>query len=201
MTKNKLRRLGFSLPIFILLLAGCDVLGNITSTKSGSGSNSGTTPTDQPAHGQVTYNILSKSPFNGQQLNSTFWTNLDGYCKAGPTQLIITDMDLIPSHMTRAGFPAPENQQYYALASTYAGMNWAPGDATSQALWDARDQMDAWWSRYIQRIVQIMQKYPQTTAIIIINDGPDRLGARLGPAIYQNMGSVITRVQMGDIMP
>ena len=183
--------------MLLLILIGCE----INQTKSSSGSNSGSVTQDQPAHTQATVNLLEKDIFRGTNLNTTYWTSLEGYCKAGPTQLIIANMDLIPSHMDRAGFPAPENQQYYALASTYAGLNWSPGDATSQALWEAQDQMYAWWNRYIQKVVEIMQKTPQTTAIIIVNDGNDRLGARLGPAIYDHMGSVVNRVQMGGIKP
>jgi hypothetical protein len=181
--------------MLLIIISGCEM----NQTKSSSGSSSGTT-TQQPPHGQVTVSLLEKDIFSGTNLNTTYWTYLESYCKAGPTQLIIADMNLIPSHMNRAGFPAPENQQYYALASTYAGLNWSPGDETSQALWDAQDQIYAWWNRYIQEIVKVMQKAPQTTAIIIINDGNDRLGARLGPAIYDHMGPVSNRIQMGDVM-
>jgi hypothetical protein len=201
MIKKKIIQLGISLPLLILFMVGCDLLFNTNQTKSSSGSNSGTPSQDQPAHGQVTYNILEKSPFSGQQLDSSFWTNLEAYCKAGPTQLIIADMDQIPNQMSRAGFVGRWTAQDYALATIYAGTGWSadPSDSESQALYDQRDNMDAWWSGYIQRIVQIMQKYSQTTAVIIQNDGFDRCGFRLGPAIYDNMGSVASRVQLGDI--
>ncbi len=202
MTKKKLIQVSLSLFSFILfiIIFGCELTQNKSSSGSGS-SNSGPAPQDQPTHGQVTYNILEKSPFSGQQLDSSFWTNLEAYCKAGPTQLIIADMDLIPIQMSRAGFVARWTAQDYALATIYAGAGWSanPSDTESQALYDQRDQIDAWWSRYIQRIVQIMQKAPQTTAIIIQNDGFDRCGFRLGPAINDNMGSVASRVQMGGI--
>ena len=46
-----------------------------------------------------------------------------------------------------------------------------------------------------------MQKAPQTTAVVIANDGFDRLGFRLGPPTYRAMGSVGGRVQMGSIFP
>jgi hypothetical protein len=196
MAKKNLIRMGLSLSLLMGLLIGCEV----NQTKSSGGSSSSSTQ-NQPAHGQATVNLLQQDVFRGTDLNTTYWTYLEGYCKAGPTQLIIADMNLIPSQMDRAGFSAPENQQYYALASTYAGFNWIPGDATSQALSDSRDQMYAWWNRYIQEVVKVMQKAPQTTAIIIVNDGPDRLGARLGPAVHDNMGSVLNRVQLGDVIP
>jgi hypothetical protein len=199
MTKKKLNGVSLYLISLMLLIVifGCQVNQNNSSSGSGSG-----TPTqDQPAHGQVTYNILEKSPFSSQQLDSSFWTNLEAYCKAGPTLLIIADMDQIPTQMSRAGFIARWAAQDYALATIYAGTGWSadPSDGESQALYDQRDKIDAWWSRYIQRIVQIMEKAPQTTAIILLNDGFDRCGFRLGPAIYQNMGSVASRVQLGDV--
>lgn len=203
MTKKRLIRLRFSPLLFTLLLFGCDAVENQWNnlTNSGSGSSSGPKVTSQevPAHGQVTVNLLERAPFKGRELDPAFWNNMESYCKAGPTQLIIADMNLIPSQMNRAGFSAPENQLYYALASTYAGMNWSPGDATSQVLSDNRDQIDAWWSRYIQAVVQVMQKAPRTTAVVIINDGPDRCGSRLASPTYQNMGSVKNRVQMGNV--
>jgi hypothetical protein len=203
MVKKKLTQMSLFLSLFILLIAlvGCEV--NQTKSSSGSGSGSGgTTTQEQPAHGQATYNILERSPFKGQQLDSAFWSNLEAYCKAGPTELLISDMLLIPSQMSRAGFEARENAQYYALSRTVAGADWKPGDdGELQFLKDHEGEMDAWWSRYIQAIVQIMQKAPQTTAIIIVNDGPDRLGRSLGAGTYRQMSPVINRVSMGDTVP
>lgn len=197
-----IKRLVFLLPFLILFMIGCEMSQTKSSSGSSSSSSSGPAPQDQPTHGQVTYNILEKSPFSGQQLDSSFWTNLEAYCKAGPTLLIIADMDQIPNQMSRAGFVARWIAQDYALATLYSGVGWTgdPNDPEVQALYDQRDQIEAWWSRYIQRIVQLMQKAPQTTAIIILNDGPDRCGFRLGPATYNNMGSVASRVQLGDIL-
>jgi len=200
MTKKKIVQFGLGLPLLMLLMISCEWLEN-SSTKSG-GSNSAPPTQNQPPHGQATYNILENSPFTGQQLNSSFWTTLEAYCTAGPTQLIIADMDQIPSQMSSAGFVARWIAQDYALATSYAGTGWSsdPMDDEVQRLYDQRDQIDAWWARYIQRIVQLMQRAPQTTAIIIVNDGPDRCGFRLGPATYSNMGPVASRVQMGDVL-
>jgi len=207
MTKKKISQLVLFLPLLVLVMMvmnGCDWLADITSTKSGSGSTSVTTTTtqDQPAHGQVTYNILEKSPFSGQQLNSTFWTNLDGYCKAGPTQLIIADLDLVPNQMSRAGFPGRTNAQYYAFSRTINGaFYWSEElsqDAELQYLYDNRDKIDAWWDRYIRAIVQIMQKYPKTTAVIIINNTyPDQGGPSVAHGTIWRMSSVSDRVSIG----
>lgn len=205
MRKKKYSLSRVYLSFMMLLVSGCDILDWDKITNSGSGSTSTSTSKSSspstPSHGQATVNLLERTLFTGQQLDTAAWTSLEDYCKAGPTQLIIADMDLIPSQMNRAGFSGPENQLYYVLASTYAGMNWSPEDATSQVLSDKRDQINAWWSRYIQAVVSLMLKAPQTTAIVIKNDGTDRLGSRLGNETYKNMGAVISRVQMGSTIP
>jgi hypothetical protein len=213
MAKRKMNWIGFHLMVLMLFSAGCEYWDNLTNSGSGSNSgsstnastNSGSTPPPktEPAHGPATVNILEKSPFSGADLNSTYWSDLEAYCKAGPTQLIIADMDRVPSQMSRAGFGGRWTVQCYALGSTMAGMDWSPkpGDAEGEALSRARGQIDAWWSRYINAVVQVMQKAPQTTAVIIVNDSFDELGIRLGPATYRAMGSVQGRVQIGHMEP
>jgi hypothetical protein len=200
MTKQKSSRLLHALPFLLFLSISCGIMETTETTKSGSGSSS-VTSKEVPAHGQVTINLLERSPFRGKDLDPAFWSNLESYCKAGPTQLILADMNLVPVQMSRAGFSGRWAAQCYALASTYAGLPWNPAaeDGEALALWNARDQIDAWWSRYIQTVVQIMQKAPQTTALIITNDGFDRLGFRLGDATYRSMGSVAGRVTLGSI--
>jgi hypothetical protein len=207
MPKKKIHRLFFFLFQFALLSMGCDTAKDQWNslTNSGSGSSSNTSSSSQtsqeiPAHSQATVNLLEKSPFKGKELDPSFWSNMEAYCKAGPTRLIIADMNLVPNQMTRAGFEGRWAAQCYALATTYAGLPWNPNDAETQALWNAQDQINAWWSRYVQKIVQIMEKTPQTTAVIIVNDGYDRLGFRLGDATLRNMASVQNRVSLGDVI-
>ena len=144
---------------------------------------------------------MEKSPFNGQNLDAAYWSKLEGYCKAGPTQLIIADLNSVPGQMSRAGFYGRWGAQLYALASTVAGMNWSPSDGETEVLSGQRGEIGSWWGRYIRAIEQVMQKAPQTTAVVIANDGFDRLGFRLGPPTYRAMGSVGGRVQMGSIFP
>jgi hypothetical protein len=207
--KKKLTLLLLSLVLPIVTITGCQYWDNATNSGSGSGASStsnstpsSTTQTEQP-HPQANVNLMEKTPFSGQNLDSAYWTKLEAYCKAGPTQLIIADMNLVPGQMSRAGFNGRWTVQCYALGSTIAGWNWSPkpGDAEGDALSRDRGRIDAWWSRYIQAVVQVMQKAPQTTAVIIVNDGFDRLGIRLGPATYRAMGSVQARVQIGSLDP
>lgn len=209
MQKTKLTWLLLPLLLLMFSSTGCQYWDNMTNSGGGgstsnASANSGsaaTTQTEQPAHGQATVNLMEQSPFNGQNLDSAYWSKLEGYCKAGPTQLIIADLNAVPGQMSRAGFNGRWGAQIYALASTVAGMGWSPVDGETQVLSDQRGQIDAWWSRYIQAVVQVMQKTPQTTAVVIANDGFDRLGFRLGPPTYRAMGSVGGRVQMGNIFP
>jgi hypothetical protein len=142
---------------------------------------------------------MERSPFNGRDLDPAFWSKMEAYCKAGPCQLVLADLHLAPHQMTRAGFHGEWKAQCYALATTYAGGNWTPV-AETEGLWRQRGELNAWWSRYVGAVVQLMQKAPQTTAVIIVNDGPDRVGFRLGPAMHRNMGSVASRVQVGSTM-
>jgi hypothetical protein len=207
MPKKKLYRLLFFLFQFVLLSMGCDAAkdqwNNLTSSGSGSGTSSSSQTTSQevPAHGQETVNLLEKSPFKGKELDPAFWSNMEAYCKAGPTKLIIADMNLVPSQMSRAGFTARWAAQCYALATTYMGWNWNPGDdPDGQFLYENREQMYAWWARYVQAVVNLMKKAPKTTAVIIINDGPDRLGSRLGDATMRDMTAVQDRVTLGDVI-
>jgi hypothetical protein len=195
----------FLFPLLLLMLpaTGCQYWDNWTNSGGGSSSNSGsgsssTSQPEQPAHGSATVNLMEQAPFNGQDLDPAYWSRLEAYCKAGPTHLIIADLNLIPGQMSRAGFNGRWTSQLYALASTVAGMGWSPVDSDTQALSNARGRIDAWWSRYIQAVVQVMQKAPQTTALIIVNDGRDRLGFRLGPPTQKAMGSVNGRVQLGS---
>ena len=203
MTRKKLCWLSHHLLMVLFLLTGCDYWNNLTNSGSGSSSSSNSTTKTEPPHSQTTVNLLERSPFNGASIDPTFWSNMEAYCKAGPTHLIIADMDQVPGQMSRAGFNGRWTLQCYALGSTMAGMNWRPkdGDSEGQAFLERRDQLAAWWSRYVQAVVQVMQKAPQTTATIITNDGFDKLGIRLGPATYREMGSVQGRVQVGSLYP
>lgn len=207
MVMKKRIPLGHLLTFFILSMMGCDFfdkqwkdITNSGSSSSKSPSNTAsTTSSSVPAHGQATINLLERSLFQGRQLNAATWSELEAYCKAGPTHLIVSDMDLIPGTMSQAGFNARINMQYYALSRNIAGANWdAKGDPEGQEFLNVRSEMEDWWFRYINAIVQIMQKAPQTTAVIIVNDGHDKCGRSLGYGTSRAMGSVSSRVSMGD---
>lgn len=188
----------FSLLLLFIGINGCEV--NQTKSSGGSGS-SGTSADNQPAHGQATINLMAEDVFSGTNLNTRYWSQLEAYCKAGPTQLIIADMALVPDQFTRSIAPGYWASQMFALSSTYAGVAWSPPeDADAAYYFTIRDQINDWWARYINAILRIMQTAPQTTALIIINDEPDKCGARLGYAIRDNLASVGDRVTQGDVL-
>jgi|GEM_PF-1719889 len=179
--------------------------GTTTSSSSNdtttSGTGTGASGSSLPAHALTTVNILEMDPFSGQQLNPTFWKWLEAYCQAGPTQLIIADMPLIPGHFTRSIAPGYWAAQMYALASTYAGVNWSPPDDPDAAYYyTIRDQIYLWWDGYVEAVLKVMQKAPKTTAIIVVNDKPDMCGARLGPAIQDRLSPVGDRVVLGEVL-
>ncbi len=203
MTKKILSLLLLPLLLLMLPATGCQYWDNWTNSGGSSSSNSGTSSTSQAEqpHGQDTVNLMERTPFNGKDLDPAFWSKMEAYCKAGPTKLILADLNAVPNQMTRAGFPGFWKAQLYALATTYAGMNWSPSVIDLRDLYQQRGDINAWWSRYMGAVLQLMQKAPQTTALIIVNDGPDRVGFRLGPAMQRQMGSVAGRVQLGSTVP
>jgi hypothetical protein len=195
MTDNKLRIVKLCLP-FLLLLWVLSACGGGSSSGSGGGAGA-----DQPPHGQATINVLEGNVFNGDKLNESYWTWLDGYCKAGPTQLIIADMPRVFDHFNRSIVPGFWQLQAFVLASTYRGVGWSPfGDEESEYYFTIQDQIYNWWDRYVMRVVDIMNKYPQTTVLLVINDFPDACGARLGVAMQERMESFGSRVVLGDVL-
>ncbi len=191
----------FTILMFSVLIAGC---GAKSTTNSGSGSGtlaSGGGSSNEPPHGQATINLLEREVFIGDKLNESFFNWLEVYCQAGPTHLIIADMPLIPDHFTRSIAPGEWAAQMFALASTYAGVAWSPfGHPDADYYWTIQDQIFNWWASYIERILQIMLKAPQTTALIVANDEPDLCGARLGVAIQNHLSPVGDRVALGDVL-
>jgi hypothetical protein len=111
------------------------------------------------------------------------------------------DLNTIPDRMREAGFEGTDNQLYYVLASTYADWPWQPDptDPVSMKLSDQREDIYKWFDQIVTDVSRQMKANPYLTANAILNDGPDRLGARLGPAIMKRLSSFGDRVQMGTV--
>ena len=102
MTKKKLSCLFLTLLLLMVPATGCQYWDNWTNSGSGSGSSSGSgsgtgssTQAEQP-HGQVTVNLMERTPFNGRDLDPAFWSQMEAFCKAGPTHLILADLNASP---------------------------------------------------------------------------------------------------------
>lgn len=188
------------LPLLVIA-CGKDKPSTPTTSKSESPDATGK-PASAAPHGPTKVNLMSHQIFSGRALNLATWRELEQFALAGPTQLIVADLLLVPDQMSQAGFQARWTVQLYALSRTYAGMDWLPGgDSESRALWEVRADIDAWWARYVDTVVQLMLRAPETTALIIANDGFDRLGRTLGSATMRQMAPVASRVTVGNTVP
>ena len=115
------------------------------------------------------------------------------------------NMDTIPDRMRKAGFQGSDNALYYALAHVY---NYGPGaempeEETGEltVLNTQRDAIYNWFDGEVAKVKDILKKNPQVTVTAITNDGRDRCGFRLGPAIMERLKEFGNRVQMGTILP
>jgi hypothetical protein len=111
------------------------------------------------------------------------------------------DMNTIPDRMRQAGFQGTDNQLYYVLASTYADWPWQPdpADPDSMKLSEQRGEIYRWFDKIVQDVSDKMDANPDLTVTAIINDGPDRCGARLGPAIMEKLKKMGDRIQIGTL--
>lgn len=119
-----------------------------------------------------------------------------------PDHIIIADLQRLPDIMTQAGFVGRWTAQCYALANSYAGVEWDLTGADQEVLdlYVQREAIDKWFEeKYIQPVEAQLKKWPDLTATIIINDGHDRLGFRLGDAIWKRLEGFRERLTMGEI--
>ncbi len=115
------------------------------------------------------------------------------------------NMDTIPDRMRQAGFQGSDNALYYALAHVY---NVGPGtempDDEAGSLATLNTQRDAiynWFDGEVAKVGNILKRNPQATVTAITNDGRDKCGFRLGPAIVERLKEFGNRVQLGRILP
>jgi len=120
-----------------------------------------------------------------------------------PEYIVVADLNTIPDRMTAAGFPGSENAQYYVLAHVAA---FGPGASIPDhpeltVLSGQRAGIEVWWDAYMAAIRAKMKANSLATAIVIVNDGPDRCGFRLGPPTMSQLSEFGDRVQLGTIVP
>lgn len=119
---------------------------------------------------------------------------------------ITLDLDTLPSSMRKAGFDGRDNALYYAMANIYnrgpgPELSVKEGDTELATLNNQRDAIYKWFDAEVMKVKSTMMTYPAMTVIAITNDGPDRLGCRLGPAIMDRLKEFGSRVQLGNVLP
>lgn len=115
------------------------------------------------------------------------------------------DMNTIPDKMRQAGFEGSDNALYYALAHVYSfGPDREMPDDGAGSLAVLNTQREAiynWFDREIAKVSGILKSNPKATVTAITNDGRDRCGFRLGPAIMERLNQFGDRVQLGTVLP
>jgi hypothetical protein len=115
------------------------------------------------------------------------------------------DMNTIPDQMRKAGFQGSDNALYYALAHVYnigPGQEMPDDEAGSLATLNTqRDAIYNWFDGEVAKVKNILQENPRATVTAITNDGRDKCGFRLGPAIMAKLKGFGNRVQLGAILP
>lgn len=66
---------------------------------------------------------------------------------------------------------------------------------------DNRQAIYNWFDGEVLKVKYLMQANTTLTFIAISNDGKDRCGFRLGPAILDRLSDLGNRIQLGQILP
>jgi hypothetical protein len=156
------------------------------------------------AHPPVTVNVLAEHAVwaSGSltQVDPAFASWLRRYCLGGATKLVLADLAQVPGRMRQAGFRGRDNALWYTLSRSYAEWNWHGNAGDPDAhLSNQRRELHDIWSNYIDVVVSVMSAAPQTTALILENDGHDRCGKELGEYTQRQMNAVRGRVELGRV--
>ena len=119
---------------------------------------------------------------------------------------ITLDLDTLPKTMRSAGFNGRDNALYYAMSNIYRRgpgpeLSVKEGDTELQNLSNQREAIYKWFDAEVAKVKSTMMTYPAMTVVAITNDGPDRLGCRLGPGITRRLAEFGGRVQLGHVLP
>lgn len=124
------------------------------------------------------------------------------FTKSG--NLITLDLERVPEAMNRVGIPGDANELWYSLAHVYA---YGPGREMVGELAEQnpyRQQIFDWFDKEVLKVIALMKADKNLTLIAISNDGKDRCGFRLGPAILERLlndpAISASRVQLGQVL-
>ena len=123
--------------------------------------------------------------------------------------IIVLDLDKQPQEMRDAGIPGRDTALWYvANCKLYPGWDWPESEAMSDSdgvvLWGKQAEVIKWLDDRVIGVVKRLNQNSLATAIIIVNDGPDKCGNRVGKAITEKMIELkapMDRVNMGIILP
>ena len=120
--------------------------------------------------------------------------------------IITLDLNTLPTSMRKAGWQGRDNALYYAMGSIYLhgpgpGLPVpSGGDAELAKLSDQRAEIYRWFEAETMKVKSTMMTYPAYTVVAVTNDGRDRVGSRLGPAIADRLKEFGSRVTTGYMM-
>lgn len=119
----------------------------------------------------------------------------------GATELIVWDGNTIADEMRAAGFQGRDTLMWYGLANSYTGIDWDLSNADQEVLlmYNRRHEIQNWFGELVNRFRITLQDNPTWTATAIVNDGHDRCGFRIGPAIVDALSEFGDRVRLGEV--
>jgi len=120
--------------------------------------------------------------------------------------VITQDMNTLPGSMRQAGFSGRDNALFYAITNIYRRgpgpeLSVKEGDSELARLNQQRAEIYKWYDAEVVKVKGTLMTYPNLTVVAITNDGFDRLGCRLGPAIVDRLKEFGGRVQLGNVLP
>lgn len=127
---------------------------------------------------------------------------LEPPAEPGPTDesFIICDLATLPEQMRADGIMFKDNAIYYGVACAWAGHGWTINEET-QPIYEAQEHIRDWFESHIQKAIRKLQTDLSLTAVAIANDGRDRCGFLIGPAIMERLKWFGNRVTLGQIVP
>jgi hypothetical protein len=120
------------------------------------------------------------------------------------THIYIADMDLIPQRMRdEGGIVGRDGILWYGLACSCRGnRGWSNLDnAEIHAIYDQEAAIQVWYDKWMADIEYRFQNEPGLRGTVLLNDGKDRIGCTLGPAIMERLSKYSDRLEMGILVP
>jgi len=114
--------------------------------------------------------------------------------------LIVCDLATLPERMRADGILLGDSSIWYGVACAWAGHGWSMTNEVVP-IYEARDRIQVWFEALIQQSVLKLRDNPTWTATAIANDGRDRCGFIIGPAIMERFKEFGDRVQPGTWVP